>query len=142
MPSRGWGWFWVAAGAALLLLDYGLGWFRVEMFGVHFPVGALAGIYGAMILLYYRQRARALELSPAEMEQHGAALERAVPLIVDLLKRKTPVREIASVLARQDAIPAEITYKYIIALGKEMEAQALADAPAGTPEDSEGGDPA
>ena len=124
MPGRLWGYIWLAIGLAITVLELGFGFGPFELFGVPLPVGLLALIYGGIVVAYHRKRTKALELSDAELREHGATLERAAPMIVDLLKRKVRVKEIAEILERQENLPREVTYKYIIALGKKLSEQA------------------
>ncbi len=123
MPGKLWGWLWLAIGFTFILIDPILRLIEIRVLGVHFPLGLLALAYGAMVVVYHQRKKVALELSPAELSQHGAALERAAPMIVDLIRRKVSVKEIAAVLERQEHLPREVTYKYIIALGKELQSQ-------------------
>ncbi len=129
MPGRIWGFIWLAIGVAITVLEIGFGFGPFELFGVPLPVGLLALIYGGIVVAYHRKRTKALELSEAELREHGATLERVAPMIVDLLKRKVKVKEVAEILERQEKLPREVTYKYIIALGKKMSEQAAEEEP-------------
>tara|TARA_B100001123_G_C15125061_1_gene952996 strand:+ start:254 stop:667 length:414 start_codon:yes stop_codon:yes gene_type:complete len=124
MPSRKWAWFWIVIGVLFFLIDPVFGFFEFEIFGFNFPIGVLAALYGTMIYLYHRERTFAMQLTPDEIKAYGPLLESAVPLIVDLLHQKIPVREIAQQVMARDGVPPEITYKYIIALGKRMAEEA------------------
>lgn len=118
MPSRKWAWFWVAAGVGLFLVDIFL--YKFIAFGYHFPIGVLATLYGALILIWHRGIDQGLELTPDDLATYGPALERSVNAIMDMLEQKKSAKEIAQHVHVAQGIPHEITYKYIIALGAEI----------------------
>jgi hypothetical protein len=128
IPGRIWGFIWIAIGVAITTLEFGLGFGPFELFGIPMPVGLLAVLYGGIVVAYHQRRTRALELSEGELRQHGPTLERVAPMIVDLLKRKVRVKEIGEILERQEKLPREVTYKYIIALGNKMSEQAAEES--------------
>jgi len=123
MPARFWGWFWVVLGVLLTLADPVFGWFHLSIMGIYLPIGILGLIYGIIILLYYRKRETVIVLTPKDMEEHGAKLEASVPMIMALLEKKTSTKELAEIVEKKKGLPKEITYKYIITLGREMSAQ-------------------
>jgi hypothetical protein len=123
MPARFWGWFWVVLGLGLTLADPIFGWFHLKLMGIYLPIGILALVYGAIVLIYYRKREAVIVLTPEDMEEHGPLLEAAVPMIMALLEKKTPTKDLVEIVEAKKGLPKEITYKYIITLGREMKGQ-------------------
>ena len=123
MPARFWGWFWVVLGLALTLADPIFGWFHLTLMGIYLPIGVLALIYGVIVLLYYRKREAVIVLTAEDMEEYGPRLEAAVPMIMALLEKKTPTKELVEIVEAKKGLPKEITYKYIITLGREMKSK-------------------
>ena len=132
MPSKKWAWFWLAVGVLLFAVD--ILWFQFKAFGIHFPIGVLAALYGAMILIWHRGIDQGLKLTPDDLASYGAALERSVSVIMDMLEQKRSAKEIAHHVQREQGVPPEITYKYIIALGAEMKERSA--EPENTTEDT------
>ena len=120
MPSLFWGWFWIVIGVLLIIAGPILNWFQFSPFGFPIPVGALALLYGGIVVIYYRTRSTVIQLTPDDFVMHGRQLEEAVPTILDLLQKKVPVKEIVERIEAKHKLPKEITYKYIITLGRRM----------------------
>jgi len=123
MPSLFWGWFWVVIGILLIIAGPVLNWFQFAPLGFPIPVGALALLYGGIVVIYYRTRSTVIQLTPDDFVMYGRQLEQAVPTILDLLQKKVPVKDIVDKVEKQHKLPKEITYKYIITLGRRMKSQ-------------------
>lgn len=112
MSTRSQGLFWIVAAAALF------GWTAYD-YSLFKPVlGALALIYGVLLILKDRIIQQRVELSQEELTRFGDKLSEATPLIVELLKKGRHVSVIAKQVKKSLGIPEDITLKYIIALGK------------------------
>jgi hypothetical protein len=120
MPSLFWGWFWVVIGVLLIIAGPILNWFQFSPFGFPLPVGALALMYGGIVVIYYRTRSTVIQLTPDDLVMYGGKLEQAVPTILDLLQKKVPVKDIVKKVEQKHKLPREITYKYIITLGRRI----------------------
>lgn len=81
------------------------------------PLWILVALYAALQFWLWNATRNKLTLSDDEVARWGAKLELATPQILREIAAKTRVREIAGDVERDHGIPADVTLRYIIALG-------------------------
>jgi len=95
--------------------------FRVEV-GDWFvlPLWIPFAIYSGLQYFIWAQIQDGLTLEDAELEQWGGALAEQTPGIKDALEEGQPVAKIAAELEERAGIPAHVTLRYVVALGRHL----------------------
>jgi len=114
----------VATAAGLALFLWGLS-------GGHGPVvmgpgfvmllGGLIGLYGALVLVTVAWTRAGLELSKREWARWAPVLEPRRDEILDRLRAGEGARAVAVALREADGVPEDVTLRYIIRVGREVD---------------------
>jgi hypothetical protein len=119
------GWFWAVVGLGLCAAGFWRpDWFVPLLFNwFRFPVGVLAVVYGAILLVWYYHGQGQLRLTPEELERYGNRLSEATPDLVKAMEAGTPVREVAERWEKKKGVPKEVTLRYAVELARAIKKQ-------------------
>ncbi|GMV43632.1 MAG: hypothetical protein AMXMBFR64_53480 [Myxococcales bacterium] len=108
---------WLLASTALFA------WTIID-FSLFKPIlGALAAIYGILLIVKDRIVQTRVSLTPEELERYGERLSESTPLIVEELGKGRHVSVIAKAVKKEHDVPEDVTLRYIIALGRYQQGQ-------------------
>jgi hypothetical protein len=110
-------WFWLGAGAALVIAGEWYSWTTVKILGFSFNLGWLAVTYGFLLSLRNAILKRFATISDRELHDFADKLVEATPRLVEWLDAGERPAELARRLKDSDGIPEALTLKYILALG-------------------------
>lgn len=87
-----------------------------------FPIWILSAIYGALQVYIWQATQKHVPLTDAEISVWGDKLEKATPVILEMVQKQEKVGDVALTVEKEQGIPPEITIRYIIALGQHLQA--------------------
>ena len=112
LSKRAQGFLWIFLSVGLLV------WSILSYSSILVACCALSLLYGVMCLVQSSMVERRMVLNAGELDQFGARLTDATPAIIAALEQGSTPGEIAEQMSKIHQLPAEITLKYIIALGR------------------------
>ena len=117
------GYLWIGLGVVMGIIDLTIRpVFTLKVTsGFFLPLPLLAIAYGILSVISARMATRTAELTGAELDQWGEALERATPRIIALIEAKLSSQEIVETVQRETKIPEMVLIKYLFALRRHTQ---------------------